>query len=124
MVGFPGETRESLARTRRFALTLALDDISVMQLTPFPGSELYRAAAESGTVDRDWRRMNVVNTVFVPHGLTREDLEQARADLLRAFYMRPATLWRQATHVLAHPRLVPAMARGVLAFRRVTGGGT
>lgn len=122
MVGFPGETHESLARTRRFALTLALDDISVMQMTPFPGSELYRVAAEAGTVDRDWRRMNVVNTVFVPYGLTRDDLERARSDLLRAFYLRPAVLWRQAVHMLAHPRLIPAMGRGVLAFRRVTGG--
>ena len=122
MVGFPGETPESLARTRSFALTLPLDDISVMQMTPFPGSELYRVAAEAGTVDRDWRRMNVVNTVFVPHGLTRDELEQARADLLRAFYLRPGVLWRQAAHLLAHPRSVPAMARGVLAFRRVTGG--
>ncbi len=122
MVGFPGETHESLARTRRFALSLPLDDISVMQMTPFPGSELYRVAAEAGTVDRDWRRMNVVNTVFVPNGLTRDDLEQARAGLLHSFYLRPAVLWRQAAHVLAHPRLIPAMGRGVLAFRRVTGG--
>ena len=54
--------------------------------------------------------------------LTRDDLEQARAGLLHSFYLRPAVLWRQAAHVLAHPRLIPAMGRGVLAFRRVTGG--
>ncbi len=123
IVGFPGETRASLDRTRRLALTLPLDDISVMQMTPFPGSELYRIAGDHGAVDRDWRRMNVLNTVFVPHGFTRADLERARGDLLRAFYRRPDVLWRQCRHVAAHPRLIPSIWRGLRALRRVTGGG-
>jgi anaerobic magnesium-protoporphyrin IX monomethyl ester cyclase len=122
IVGFPGETPASLERTQRLALSLPLDDISVMQMTPFPGSELYRIAGEYGTVDRDWRRMNVLNTVFVPHGFTRADLERARSDLLRAFYRRPDVLWRQVAHVAAHPRLIPSTLRGLRAFRRVTGG--
>ena len=36
MVGFPGETHESMAATLDLATRLPLDDISVMQLTPFP----------------------------------------------------------------------------------------
>lgn len=123
IVGFPGETRASLERTRRLALALPLDEISVMQMTPFPGSELYRIADAYGAVDRDWRRMNVLNTVFVPHGFTRDDLERARSDLLRAFYRRPDVLWRQLAHVAAHPRLIPSAWRGLRALRRVTGGG-
>ena len=122
IVGFPGESRASLERTRRFALSLALDDISVMQMTPFPGSELYRIAAQYGQVDTDWQKMNVLNTVFVPNGFTREDLERARSELLRAFYLRPGVLARQALHVLATPRLIPAAWRGLRAFRKVTGG--
>lgn len=123
IVGFPGESRASLERTRRFALSLALDDISVMQMTPFPGSELYRIADQYGRVDRDWRRMNVLNTVFVPHGFERADLEKARSDLLRAFYLRPGVLWRQALHVLSSPRLIPAAWRALKVFLKVTGGG-
>lgn len=123
IVGFPGETPASLDRTRRLALTLPLDDISVMQMTPFPGSELYRIAGDYGTVDRDWRRMNVLNTVFVPHGFSKADLESARANLLRAFYRRPDVLLRQLAHVAAHPRMIPSVWRGLRAFRRVTDGG-
>lgn len=120
IVGFPGETRESLAKTQAFALSLQLDDISVMQMTPFPGSELYSMADEAGTFDRDWTRMNVLNTVFVPRGFTAADLEGARADMLRAFYMRPGVLWRQGLRVLAHPRLIGATVSAFGAFRRVT----
>lgn len=123
IVGFPGETRVSLDRTRRLALDLPLDEISVMQMTPFPGSELYRIADAYGTVDKDWRRMNVLNTVFVPHGFTQGDLERARGELLRAFYRRPDVLWRQFVHVAGHPRLIPSTWRGLRALRRVTGGG-
>lgn len=119
IVGFPGETPASLARSKAFALSLALDDISVMQMTPFPGSELYRIAEQHGTFDRDWRKMNVLNTVFIPNGFTREELEAARGDILRSFYLRPGVLWRQGLHVLAHPRLVGATISGFRAFRRV-----
>lgn len=121
IVGFPGETPETLERTRRLACELPLDDISVMQMTPFPGSELYSMAGEAGTFNRDWRKMNVLNTVFVPHGLTMEDLEQARSRLLKDFYSRPEVLWRQACHVACHPRLWLETLSAFKAFRKVVG---
>jgi radical SAM superfamily enzyme YgiQ (UPF0313 family) len=121
IVGFPGETRETLERTRRLACSLPLDDISVMQMTPFPGSELYSMADQAGTFNRDWRQMNVINTVFVPHGLTREDLERARSRLLKDFYSRPGVLWRQACHVAIHPRLWGETLSGFRAFLKVVG---
>jgi len=74
ILGHPGETRATLRMTSDFALELPLDDISVSLMTPFPGTELYRRAAEFGTFDPDWGRMSLLNVVFVPHGLTAEDL--------------------------------------------------
>ncbi len=117
IVGFPGETVASLERTKAFACSLPLDDISVMQMTPFPGSELFGIADQYGTFTRDWRRMNVLNTVFVPHGFTREALEQARGDILKAFYLRPGVMWRQGLHTLRHPSLIPGVLGGFRAFR-------
>ena len=118
IVGFPGETRASLARTKTFACSLPLDDISVMQMTPFPGSQLYGLADQYGTFARDWRKMNVVNTVFVPHGFVREDIDKARGDMLRAFYLRPSVLWRQGWHVACHPSLLSGALRGFGALRK------
>jgi radical SAM superfamily enzyme YgiQ (UPF0313 family) len=116
IVGFPGESTESLDRTRELAKSLPLDDISVMQMTPFPGSELYHMAAQWGEFDRDWRRMTALDTVFVPHGFTREGLEAARGRMLSEFYFRPAIVARHAAEVLRHPRLLWDMLKGLRAL--------
>ncbi|MBN1673870.1 MAG: cobalamin-dependent protein [Kiritimatiellae bacterium] len=121
MVGFPNESEGSLRATREFAKALPLDDISVMQLTPFPGSELYANADAFGTFERDWRKMNTLETVFVPHGFTRASLEAARARMLRGFYLRPGVMWRQTTRVLKNPRLIPSMWAGLKALLRNIG---
>lgn len=118
MVGLPGETRETLQQTREFAKSLPLDEISVMLVTPFPGSELFRRAEEFGTFDRDWRRMNALNPVFVPNGLTREELVNAQRQLIREFYLRPTTLARQALNLLARPRAAASVLAGIPALWR------
>ncbi len=116
IVGFPGDSESSFRATRSFARSLDLDDISVMQLTPFPGSELYEQARALGTFDADWTRMNTIETVFVPTGLTRQDLENARARMLREFYFRPLLILRHMLHLLRNPRLIPGMLAGLGAL--------
>ncbi|MHB8773156.1 MAG: B12-binding domain-containing radical SAM protein [Syntrophales bacterium] len=119
MVGFPGETAESLRRTKELALRLRLDDISVMQLTPFPGTALYGSAAEYGVFVKDWRKMNTLDTVFVPHGFTREDMENARSEMLGAFYFRPSVLMRKCVTVLSNPRLFGYMFKALFVLLKV-----
>lgn len=122
MVGFPGETQDSIDATRRLAVSLPLDDISVMLLAPFPGCELYATAHQAGTFDCDWRKMTTIEPVFVPEGFTRRDLEDARARLLREFYLRPRIIARQVRHLLGRPRAALATFRGFLAFLNVISG--
>lgn len=119
MVGFPGETHESIRLTRQLALSLPLDDITVMHLTPFPGSAIYCSAAKYGTFTEDWRKMNVLNIVFVPYGLSREDLELAKIDMLKSFYLRPVFLLRKLWETLRNPPLYWPMIKGFMAFMRV-----
>ncbi len=119
MVGFPGETHETLKATHRVALSLPLHDITVMQLTPFPGSELYKSASSLGVLDRDWKRMNTLTTVFVPKGLSRADLDEARNHLLRTFYRRPSVLWDHAAEAMGHPRLLYQTLKGLLSLFRL-----
>jgi radical SAM superfamily enzyme YgiQ (UPF0313 family) len=109
ILGHPGETRETLKMTIDFALELHLDDISVCLMTPFPGTELYRRAAEFGEFDPDWGNMNLLNAVFIPHGLTREDLVAAQKELVRRFYFRPRIMADYGLRLLRNP----AMAKGL-----------
>ena len=121
MVGFPNESEMSLFATLSLAKSLPLDDISVMQLTPFPGSQLYETAEQHGQFERDWRKMNTIDTVFIPQGFSKKDLEAARAKILREFYMRPGIIIRQLGRVARHPRVSLSVLKGFLSFLRVTG---
>jgi anaerobic magnesium-protoporphyrin IX monomethyl ester cyclase len=120
IVGFPGETKESLRLTQELALRLPLDDISVMQLTPFPGTEIYAHADQYGTFERDWRKMNILNTVFIPNGFTAYDLEKARSEILRAFYFRSRVVLSKLLDILAQPRLFYYYFQALLTLLKVS----
>ncbi len=122
MIGFPGESQRSLAATRELAKRLPLDDISVMQLTPFPGSELFRMADKEGTFERNWQKMNTLNTVFVPTGFSKADLERERSRVLREFYFRPRVLLRKVSQVIGNPRTILEAARAFRTLLRVVKG--
>ncbi len=118
MVGFPGETHDSMAATMDLVERLPLDDISVMQLTPFPGTDLYLRAEELGKFDKDWKKMNSLNTVFVPLGLTEEDLEKARNRMIKAFYLRPRIVFSKLLQAVATPPLMLGLLRGIWIWLR------
>lgn len=105
IIGHPGETSETLRMTQDFALKLPLNDISVSLMTPFPGSEIYERASEFGTFDANWENMNLLNAVFIPNGLNREDLAQAQKELLRRFYLRPRIIADYAVRLMQRPSL-------------------
>ena len=120
IVGHPGETFETLEQTRRLMLSLALSDVSVMCMTPFPGSPLSREATDYGTMDHDWSCMNLIEPAFVPYGLTKEDLRVWQSRLFREFYRQPRVWVDYAVRVLRHPSpgYVWGAARSALALWR------
>jgi radical SAM superfamily enzyme YgiQ (UPF0313 family) len=118
IAGHPRETRETLRMTLDFALTLPLNDISVSLMTPFPGSELYDRASEFGTFDADWENMNLLNAIFVPYGLTREELELAQKKMLRCFYLRPRIIADYLMRIVQNPRLTKGVWSGFISLLR------
>ena len=53
--GLPGETRETMAETLAFALSLPLDIAQFYAAAPFPGTALYNEALEKGWLKRGGR---------------------------------------------------------------------
>lgn len=76
MVGTPKETKETLDETMNFIKELKLDFVNVGAFTPIPGAEIYEDAKKYGDFEADWRKMNLWDVTFVPHGLTKEYIEQ------------------------------------------------
>ena len=116
ILGFPTETQASIQRTIDFAKRESLDDISVFKLTPLPGSRIYEIADEYGTFDNDWRKMNLLDTVFVPKDLTQRELEDSAKRMLKEFYLRPKTVLSYIGRVMKKPSLIPAVLLGLGAF--------
>jgi radical SAM superfamily enzyme YgiQ (UPF0313 family) len=94
MMGIPGETTQSIQRTIDFVLRQPFDDVNLTKFTPFPGSPIYSRVREYGRFDEDWDRMNCTNFVFVPEGLTFEQLERDYLRFYRSFWGRPAGIWK------------------------------
>ena len=123
MVGFPGETEDSLALTEELIMRLPLDDISVMQMTPFPGTAIFKEAHECGRFEQDWSKMNALNTVFVPHGIREADLEKARLRMLRRFYFRPSQVLKKFLSTVRSPRRIRHVLRGFFALTKALAKG-
>ncbi len=106
MVGLPGETRESLEASVRFACELDPDTIQVSLATPYPGTEFYDFCRERGylkdsaLVDGQTGYQQCV--VEYP-GLAAAEIFEAVPRFYRRFYFRPRYMARAARTMLRDP---------------------
>jgi anaerobic magnesium-protoporphyrin IX monomethyl ester cyclase len=89
MMGVPRETNKTMETTINFAKSNPLDDIAVTIFTPLPGSKLYKEIDQFGRFHEDWKKMSQHYPVFVPDGLTMEEIIRFNNKALREFYLRP-----------------------------------
>ncbi len=88
IIGFPGDTRESIAHDLGIIQTeLPIDIVEFTCLTPLPGSQDHRERYEAGLeMDADLNRYDV-NHVTIDHPkMSREEWESAYADSWRQFF--------------------------------------
>ena len=85
--------------------------MQITKFTPYPGTPSYATIRQHGRFAEDWERMNAMNWVFVPHGLTPEVLEGYFRRAYRAFYTRPDVLWGLAKTLASEPRFLGPVAR-------------
>ena len=91
ILGLPGETRETIAETIRFAREIDPHTIQVSLAAPYPGTELYAEAQRNGwlesesLVDGDGVQASAIG---YPH-LPRTEIFQSVDLFYRRFYFRP-----------------------------------
>jgi radical SAM superfamily enzyme YgiQ (UPF0313 family) len=104
MIGHPKESLRTIEATVRLATRLKLDQVAVTLNTPMPGTYQYHHAREHGSLEElSWSAFSFWQPVFVPAGMSREQLRAKHAEFLRRFYMRPGWLLRCAVSLLTHP---------------------
>lgn len=101
MLGLPGETKELSLRTIAFAKELDLDFAKFNLTVPYPGTELYKELIKQGKFKtKDWDKftsfgsMTEFDPVYIPEGMTREEIEWVHKKAYQSFYFRPKMIWR------------------------------
>jgi hopanoid biosynthesis associated radical SAM protein HpnJ len=98
ILGLPGETRETIEATIRFARELDPDTLQVSLAAPYPGTALYEEARTAGwlapdaLVDGEGAQASVLG---YPH-LSRAEIFDALDAFYRRFYFRPRKIVRLA----------------------------
>lgn len=100
IVGHPMETIQTMEETIDFACSLPLTDITVQLNTPLPNTHQYATAHEFGHIPSvDYSKYSFFSPVFIPNGLTAEDLAYYHKEFYRRFFWRPETIKRQIKKV-------------------------
>jgi anaerobic magnesium-protoporphyrin IX monomethyl ester cyclase len=119
MLGAPTETARTIRKTIDFLLELELDDFHMSMFSPHPGTEISKSIAEYGTVDNDWRKFGGWHPVFIPKGLTRDELIYYHKLAFRKFYFRPRIMFQYLRSIFKDHRNILKLflgAKGLLRY--------
>jgi radical SAM superfamily enzyme YgiQ (UPF0313 family) len=105
MLGIPGETREDIEATIRFANKISPDVVTYALLKPFPGSKVYYdAIKEDRIIHKRWDEYLHHGVAVMKHDiLSQEELEQLYKKAYNSFYFRPKFIWQRFWKIFRNP---------------------
>lgn len=98
MFGIPSETYSEGLETIKFMKKLHLDYVSVCNLTPFPGTEVYKKVANEPGF-KGFSRMNMFDVAYVPETMKERELRDLLKRSMREFYFRFSYIIRQFQNI-------------------------
>ena len=96
--GYPGETPETIAETRKFLLKARPTAVNFAILMPFPCTTVYQQAKNAGTLVSDWSPDTPAPFVRLPWISDGKVLWDYVHEILRAFYTHPAVALSMLWH--------------------------
>ena len=132
IVGFPGETRETIKDTIRLSRELDLLRANFFTYVPLPGTRSYNEIVEAGEIEKiDWDNYLFMTAAYTPKDITRKELLRLKRRAFLGFYLRPKTLLRLMLAIRSYRHLrfllrriyrwvfmKPAPAHGLIEERR------
>ncbi|MHB1616237.1 MAG: hopanoid biosynthesis associated radical SAM protein HpnJ [Metallibacterium sp.] len=123
ILGLPGETRETIEKTIRFAKEINPHTIQVSLAAPYPGTSLYKQAVENGWLVEN-EAVHLVNdkgiqlaSISYPH-LSKEDIYHGVERFYRSFYFRPSKIWEIVKEMMVSWEMMKRRLREGLEFFR------
>lgn len=120
ILGLPGETRETIEETIRFAIEVNPHTLQVSLAAPYPGTRLHAEAAEKGWLDSahaeyvDAHGMQIAPLAY-PHLSHREIFESVES-FYRRFYFRAPKIAAICGEMLRDRRMLARRLREGLEF--------
>jgi hopanoid biosynthesis associated radical SAM protein HpnJ len=122
ILGLPGETKETIEETIRFAIEVNPHTIQISLAAPYPGTFLYKQALENGwLVDENAqlvteRGMQAASLSY-PH-LSHTEIFQSVDDFYKRFYFRAPKIASIAGQMVRSPQILRRRLREGLEFFR------
>jgi anaerobic magnesium-protoporphyrin IX monomethyl ester cyclase len=118
IIGTPGETMESLENTLAFTKRIGLDYAHFNKFVPYPGTELFQRLLAEGYQLDSKNLPPIVDhaaVLYVPDGLTREQIKEFLDRAHREFYLRPSHIVRRLLRTGSWHEFI-GQAKGALAI--------
>ncbi len=96
VLGLPGETKDTIEQTIKFAQDIDPDTLQVSIATPYPGTELYEQAIENGWLVSDElvSDSGIQQAALEYENLSKEEIFDSVERFYRRFYFRPKPILR------------------------------
>lgn len=100
IIGFPGETREEIIETIKFACELPLKRATFSSCLPLPGTEIYYQLKKEGKLrNLDWTRLHFSKICFPIEGVTTFELAMLQRYAFLKFMFRPKIIWKHLQEI-------------------------
>ena len=121
VVGFPGETKETMEENLVFAKSLPLDVASFYVFTPYHGTEAFQDLVVHGKIKHNdydhYHEMidpDSAKLAYVPDGMTEEQIKEFMSRCYKEFFLRPGYIWGQIKSI-RHMNQVLGYVQGLRA---------
>jgi radical SAM superfamily enzyme YgiQ (UPF0313 family) len=127
IVGLPGETRETIQETIRFAREVNPHTIQVSVAAPYPGTELYQRARENGWLPADDDGATLVSeegtqiAALSYPDLSHTEILQSVDAFYKRFYFRAGKLAEMSAELVRQPSMTGRRLREGGEFVRFLG---
>jgi hopanoid biosynthesis associated radical SAM protein HpnJ len=120
ILGLPGESRETIEETIRFATEINPHTIQISLAAPYPGTELYRDALDHGWLDEKHAELVDAHGVQIaplhyPH-LSHSEIFQSVEDFYRRFYFRAPKIASIVAEMVRSPEVMMRRLREGIEF--------
>jgi len=115
IIGLPGESRETIEETIRFAIDIDPHTIQVSLAAPYPGTELFRQAVANNWLDAN--RNGLLNqdgvqiTSLRYSHLSSAEIFQGVSTFYRRFYFRPSKIASLVGEMIRSPEMLKRRLR-------------